>query len=120
MPAYCRAYRPLASGDSYSELAGEDDIMIAMLVPERFRDALTFRQHRLDVGVTMMKTLKLLGDKEFAIELGGQSYSLSHEMHLGNQAMRLEEISNNSIAAGRIFARIARQKEAEASSSSMS
>eukprot|EP00959_Pyramimonas_sp_CCMP1952_P009553 199469-Pyramimonas_sp.AAC.1 len=55
--------------------------------------------------------MKMLGENEFAIELGGQTYSLSYEMHMANLAALFEDLSNSSMAAGRVASRIARKRQ---------
>ena len=54
--------------------------MVAMLVPERYRHCLTYVSHKLDLGATCAKVLMCMSENEFAVELGGQTFSLSKEI----------------------------------------
>ena len=83
--AFFRRYHPLASGSELHKIHTRRRVMVAMLVPDRFRHCVTFHNNNsciVDVGATMLKTLEALGVDEWALELGGQTYSLSYEIHL--------------------------------------
>eukprot|EP00959_Pyramimonas_sp_CCMP1952_P458666 9476990-Pyramimonas_sp.AAC.1 len=67
--------------------------MVAMLVPQRFRCALTYRDHQIDVGKTMLRVMELFQENEFAIELGGQTYSLSYEINLARQEELMTQLA---------------------------
>ena len=64
------------------------EVMIAILVPARFKDLITSHDGvKIDVGTTMLKIYRQLGlQDEYAIELGGQTFSLSMELHLAKEA----------------------------------
>ena len=87
-PAYFRKYTPIGSGRNYSELHGNLEVMISILVPARFKDLITYRDGvKIDVGTTMLKIYRQLGlQDEYAIELGGQTFALSMELHLAKEA----------------------------------
>ena len=80
---YFRQYVPLMSGGQRHpiSLPGEP-ILVAMLVPTRFRECLHYTQERLDFGKTCLAVLNTLAPTERAIELGGQTFSLTFEIHL--------------------------------------
>ena len=59
--------------------------MVGLLVPSRFRHLVVYRDHELDVGMTMLNTLEHLAEGEYAMELGGQSFELGLEIHLARQ-----------------------------------
>ena len=63
-------------------------MMISILVPARFKDLITYHDGvKIDVGTTMLKIYRQLGlQNEYAIELGGQTFSLSMELHLAKEA----------------------------------
>ena len=87
--AYTRQYVPLASGDSWSPIfpAGTT-INIALLVPHRLLHLVTYVENKIDVGMTFYRALRACQDADyFAIELGGQTYSLSNEIHLARQEL---------------------------------
>ena len=87
-PAYFRTYTPIGSGRNYSELHGKMEVMISILVPARSKDLITSHDGvKIDVGTTMLKIYRQLGlQDEYAIELGGQTFSLSMELHLAKEA----------------------------------
>ena len=87
-PAYFRKYTPIGSGRNYSELHGNLEVMISILVPARFKDLITSHDGvKIDVGTTMLKIYRQLGlQDEYAIELGGQTFALSMELHLAKEA----------------------------------
>ena len=72
----------MSSGSELSPInePGKVNTMIALLVPERFMNCMSWCGAKLDVGMSFLKCLKSLGENECAIELGGQTYSLSMEM----------------------------------------
>ena len=83
--AYFRQYTPLSSGDQFHELHSSQRVMVAMLVPARYRDLVTYTpDNKCDVGLTMWKVVQHLGD-EYAVELGGQAFTLAYEIHLARQ-----------------------------------
>eukprot|EP00959_Pyramimonas_sp_CCMP1952_P101031 2113427-Pyramimonas_sp.AAC.1 len=55
MPAYFRAYQPIASGRYYHVLSVTGIVMVALLVPERMRGCVTYRGSVCDAGATMLK-----------------------------------------------------------------
>ena len=55
---------------------------VAMLVPTRFRECLHYKDDKIDVGNTFLAVLGKLSPLERAIEVGGQTFSLSYEVHL--------------------------------------
>ena len=59
--------------------------MVALAVPTRFRHLVAHRGDDIDVGRTMLRVLENIDKDEWAIELGGQSYALSHEVHLARE-----------------------------------
>ena len=78
-PAYFRSYVPLSSGDVFAPIGGvaaENNCSVALLVPQRFLHLVTYRGFEIDAGMTMYKTLQHLAPKEYAMELGGQSFQL--------------------------------------------
>ena len=80
--AFFRKYTPLRSGDSKVQLHDPVGTMVALLVPTRFRPALTYIGDRLDVGMTLLRTMEMCAPDEFTMELGGQTFALSYEIHL--------------------------------------
>eukprot|EP00959_Pyramimonas_sp_CCMP1952_P205772 4302936-Pyramimonas_sp.AAC.1 len=73
------------SGNGFHHVGGGADLrtMVSMLAPQRFRDMLTYKGHKLGVGMTTWKVLQNLGQgPEYAFELGGQSFALGYEIHL--------------------------------------
>ena len=81
---YFRAYEPMASGGALEPLqhAGQPTY-VAMLVPQRFRECLCYTgDQTIDFGRTCLAVLNKLAPMERAVELGGQTYSLSFEIHL--------------------------------------
>ena len=84
-PTFFRKYRPTASGTQHHYLCEVDRVMVGLLVPSRFRHLVVYRDHELDVGMTMLNTLEHLAEGEYAMELGGQSFELGLEIHLARQ-----------------------------------
>ena len=82
---FFRKYRPTASGTQHHYLSEVDRVMVGLLVPSRFRHLVVYRDHKLDVGMTMLNTLEHLAESEYAMELGGQSFELGLEIHLARQ-----------------------------------
>lgn len=89
-PCYTREYVPLMSGDHYNEISEGTGITVALLVPGALRECVTYLSNdtTIDIGMTMLKTLEVIQcrDEQFAIELGGQTFSLSKEIHLARMS----------------------------------
>ena len=88
LEGYFRQYQPIVSGSEHHLIGGgkHPRVLVAMLVPERFRDLLTYKGPKLDVGKTMYRILQTLQQgQEYAIELGGQSFELAYEIHLAKE-----------------------------------
>eukprot|EP00959_Pyramimonas_sp_CCMP1952_P152108 3182378-Pyramimonas_sp.AAC.2 len=87
-PAYFRNYTPIGSGNEYSEMHSKLQVMIALLVPARFKDLITYYDGiHVDVGMTMLRIYRQLHSRdEYALELGGQTFALSMELHLAREA----------------------------------
>ena len=85
-----RQYKPLASGSQYYEICKQGKrIMVAMLVPQRFMPCVHWRDEKIDVGRTLLSVLNRLSPHaEIAMELGGQSFSLSMEIILAMDSMQ--------------------------------
>ena len=80
---YFRQYVPLMSGGLRRPISWKrEPTFVAMLVPTRFRECLHYTQERLDFGKTCLAVLNKLAPTEVAIELGGQTFSLTFEIHL--------------------------------------
>ena len=80
---YFREYVPLMSGGLRQPVSWKrEPTFVAMLVPTRFRECLHYTQERLDFGKTCLAVLNKLAPREVAIELGGQTFSLTFEIHL--------------------------------------
>lgn len=80
---YFRRYVPLMSGGQRHPISlKREPTFVAMLVPTRFRECLHYTQERLDFGKTLLAVLNKLAPEERAIELGGQTFSLTYEIHL--------------------------------------
>ena len=80
---YFRQYVPLMSGGLRHPVSWKrEPTFVAMLVPTRFRECLHYTQERLDFGKTCLAVLNKLAPTEVAIELGGQTFSLTFEIHL--------------------------------------
>ena len=61
--------------------------MVAMLVPQKLSQCVVWRGHQVDVGMTLIHIMNNLQDQERALDLGGQQYGLSYEMHLAWQEL---------------------------------
>ena len=87
--AYARQYVPLASGDSYAPMAkGDGGINVALLVPHKYLSLVTYRENSVDIGMTFYKALRACQqEQQLAIELGGQTFSLSYEIHLAKMEL---------------------------------
>lgn len=82
---FFRSYRPMASGVLLQRLHPDGStIMVGMLVPERFRQCVKWRNGQCDVGGTMLTVIQTMGPAERAVEIGGQTFGLSHEIHVTN------------------------------------
>ena len=80
---YFRQYVPLMSGGLRHPVSWKrEPTFVAMLVPTRFRECLHYTEERLDFGKTCLAVLNKLAPAEVAIELGGQTFSLTFEIHL--------------------------------------
>ena len=86
-PAYFRRYVPIGSGREYSEFNSRVQVMIAILVPARFKDSIAYRDGiQIDAGMTMLMIYQQLHvQDEYALELGGQTYALSMEIHYARE-----------------------------------
>ena len=86
---FFRQYSPVGSGAMFQRLNVEQKTMVGLLVPHRFRDAVTYRGEQCDVGVTMYKVLQLISSQgpEYAVEVGGQTFELGYEMVLAKQEL---------------------------------
>ena len=74
----------------YREMT-RDHTNVALLVPGRYRSLVAYRPDNvtIDLGVTLFRTLRAIQDTtdEWAIELGGQSFSLGFEVHLAKMEL---------------------------------
>ena len=97
MPGYFRQYSPLMSGPVYNRVCDLADkrVMVALLIPKECQDLVTKHSDgRCDVGMTMLKIYQQMEHSgKCAMELGGQSYCLSMEIHLAYEEL-LEEQKN--------------------------
>ena len=84
---HTRCYAPIASGVWELPACPGQTTMVAMLVPERYRHCLTYESHKLDLGATCAKVLMCMSENEFAVELGGQTFSLSKEIAIAIDSM---------------------------------
>ena len=79
---YFREYEPLGSGGERETISEGLPTYVAMLVPARFWGCLHYKDEKIDFGQTCWAVLNKLAPMERAIELGGQTFSLSYEIHL--------------------------------------
>ena len=80
---FFREYKPLRSGTEFHYVkGGEGAVMVAMLVPGRFKHCVAWKDDLVDVGLTMLNIMCCLTESEYAIELGGQSFGMAYEMVL--------------------------------------
>ena len=108
--AYFRSYIPVSSGPSLDYIGNNSrpigtmetssaatDCSVALLVPHEYMNCVTCRDDgNIDVGMTMWRILQQLGRQEWAVELGGQTYSFGYEIHLA----RLDAERNARLNAG--------------------
>ena len=82
-----RAYRPMVSGPKLRQISesGNQKTMIALLVPERFMGCIKWVGPRVDVGVSFLHVLEHMDMSERAVEVGGQTYAMSVEIHLAKE-----------------------------------
>ena len=79
---YFREYEPLGSGGERKPDPEGLPTYVAMLVPARFRGCLHYKDEKIDFGQTCWAVLNKLTHMERAVELGGQTFSLSYEVYL--------------------------------------
>lgn len=85
---FFREYAPIGSGTSFRRLSETTKTMVAMLIPYRFRDAVTYRGEQCDLGVTMYRVLQRISQgPEYAVEVGGQTFELGYELYLAKQEL---------------------------------
>ena len=90
---YFSKYKPMTSGN---ELCVIDQgrgccTMIAMLVPERFMECVVWRGVKLDFGMTILRVMQAMDKFERAIELGGQTFAMSMELHYAHEEVATNE-----------------------------
>ena len=62
-----------------------------MLVPERFMEFVVWRGVKLDFGMTILRVTQKMDKYERAIELGGQTFAMSMELHYAREEVVTNE-----------------------------
>jgi len=99
---YWRQYLPMSSGNELQQIHEGSDTrtMIAMLVPMRFMPCLKWKGAKIDVGATFLSIMRTIDRTEKVLELGGQTFAMSMEIHYA----RLEECGDdNSMPPWQLF-----------------
>ena len=82
--AHSRKYHPVASGAMLQPVRPNTSLMVAMLIPARLRTRVVYVDSitvsKVDIGATLSNIVEALLPQEKAIELGGQTFSLSCEI----------------------------------------
>ena len=72
----------MGPGPERRQLSEGKPTYVAMLVPGRFLHCVCYAGEKIDLGKTLVAVLNSLRPSERAVELGGQTFNLSYEIHL--------------------------------------
>ena len=100
---YSRGYAPEQSGGSGLLVQEGNATLAAMLVPSWARQHISYKDDKIDLGLTMYKVLQALRDNQAAVEIGGATFSLSNEMRLAREefeeAINQQRLFQNQLEA---------------------